>query len=168
MEAQQEKVQEAAAKNAAQMAKKQQEDDPNGTGVVIAASLSQLVFADNQTTQLHSLNQVRTQLNGQINVSEMEIKQNAAAHGSSTYQLSSIASNSSHLAKTNQMIGSNVRSVQKAEKAVDAAVKDAADSPSDANDKTQKKEKSADAELATDGDPTNKTQKKHPAIDISV
>lgn len=167
LEAQQEKVQEAAAKSAAQMAKKQQEADPNGTGVVVAASLSQLVFASNKTTQLHSLNQVQSQLSGQINVSEMEIKQNASTGGSSTYQLSRISNNSSQLAKTNQMIGSNVKSIQQTGKAIDAAVKDANASPNTDKDKTQSK-KDTDNNLSTADEITNKTQEKHAAIDISV
>ena len=54
LEAQQEKVQEAAAKNAAQAAKKQQTEESGDTGVVIAASLSQLVFASSKSTQLQS------------------------------------------------------------------------------------------------------------------
>ena len=166
LEAQQEKVQEAAAKNAAQAAKKQQTEESGDTGVVIAASLSQLVFASSKSTQLQSLNRVQNQLNGQINIAEMEIKQNAATGGSSTYQLNSIAENASQVAKTNQMIGSSIKSVQKATKAVDAAVQDAADATTTVKNKTSEEDEKTDDNLSTPDAAAKK--EKHTAIDISV
>lgn len=171
MEEQQAKVQEAIAKNAEQTAQKQQEENPNAAGVVMSATLSQLVFTSNQNQQISTLSKVRTNLIGESNIAEAEMKQNAALHGGSTFQLTEISTDYSQIAQTEQMIAGKEKAIQHVAKATRDAIGKTDKAQPSSDDQTVKSDEGMNNTNSDDNDKvaaTTDKQKKHAPIDITV
>lgn len=172
---QQEKTQEATARSAEKTAEKQEKENKESGGVVLSASLSQMVYVSGQISNMKTLGKVRTKLAGEINLANAEIK-NSVAGASNAYQMSEISDCTSQLAQTEQRMATTVKNTQKVENAVQNGIEKADQEKNKIGNsdvkKTQDKEDRngilSDTESVQKAEDDNKTmmQKQYKTVDI--
>lgn len=171
---QQEKMQEAMAKSAEKEAEKQKEQGQDSGGVVLAASLSQMVYASGQNSNLKTLSQVRTKLKGEINVANSQMK-NSATGASNTYQMAAISDASGQIAQVEQKMATAVKNTLKMQRAVQKGQEKAAEKAGSDVTKTQEAENKTD-ETAVVNEPAvqgaqedqDKDKQQRKSVDITV
>lgn len=122
MEEQKKEMEKAQQQNAAKAAQQKYDnaDESEKTGVVLSASLNNLLSAKMDNSDLKDMNRIRVKLRGEMNIGQSEIKQSAQNGGDTRYQMDAVSKKGSQLAKVASDMEKKIGEI---DKHIDEAVK---------------------------------------------